>query len=66
MLIDLKGEWWNVDQIAKIEPFFHQGLVAEEPTEVVYMATLSTGDKRGITEEEFSRIINLSNGEFKR
>ena len=60
MFVDLKGEWWNVDQIAKIEPF-RPAFGGELPTtEIVYVVTLSSGQTRGITEEEFTRIMNVS------
>jgi hypothetical protein len=64
MFVDLKGEWWNVDQIAKIEPYRPQGAgwdnAPPPPTEIVYVVTLSSGHQRGVTKEEFTRIVNIS------
>jgi hypothetical protein len=70
MFVDLKGEWWNVDQIAKIEPFHPAKFtgwgdaIPNQPATadtITYVATLSTGQARGITDEEFKRIMNVSN-----
>jgi hypothetical protein len=64
MFIELSGEWWNVDQITKIEPFYptRSGWDNSEVsrTEIVYVVTSSSGDKRGITEKEFKQIMNIS------
>jgi len=59
VFVDLAGEWWNIDHIAKIEPARHEGLVPKNSYGVIYMATLSTGDKRGLTEEEFRLIMDI-------
>lgn len=61
MFIELKGEWWNVDQIIKIEPYRQQGAGPQPVSEIIYTVTLSSGQQRGITEEEFKRIMNISN-----
>ena len=65
MFIELKGEWWNIDQIAKIEKYHPAkstgwGDPIAETTDIIYVATLSSGQTRGVTEEEFRRIMNIS------
>ena len=65
LFVDLKGEWWNANHIVKIEPFRQQKFnewgepILDAPTEIKYVATLSNGDKRGLTDEEFRTIMNV-------
>ena len=64
MLIDLGGHrhvWCNVGQIVRIEPAIHEGLKPAEPSKIVWAVTFSDGSQRGITEEEFDRIMIISN-----
>ena len=64
MFIDLGGHrhvWCNVDQIVRIEPAIHEGAPVSEPSKIVWAVTFSDGSQRGITEEEFNRIMIISN-----
>lgn len=54
--IDLKGEWWNVEQITKIEK-----RTSGSDHGIPYVVTLSDGSQRGIAEEEFRKIMVIAN-----
>jgi hypothetical protein len=54
MFVDLGGVWCNVDQIVKIEKSLHPATV------ITYVVTFSDGAQRGITDEEFKRIMNAN------
>ena len=61
MFVDLSGavrSWWNVDHIIKIE----DTVPPITNCKIVYTVTFTDGFMRGITEEEFKRIMNVSDG----
>ena len=61
--VDLNGVWINVDQIVRIDrhPLQREGWTnAPMPPEVTRVITFSTGDMRGISDEEFEQIMNIS------
>ena len=61
--VDLGGHrevWCNVDQIVRIQRPIHEGFVPAEPSKIVWVVTLSDGVQRGITEEEFERIMVMT------
>ena len=61
MFVDLgDGEWWNVDAIIKVEEARRYPPSPLPTSKIAYVVTLSNGDQRGITEEQFRRIFNIS------
>jgi hypothetical protein len=53
--------WCNIDQIVMIEPAIHEGFKSAEPSKVVWSVVFSDGSGRGITEEQFERIMIVCN-----
>ena len=53
--------WVNIDQIVRIEPAVHHGVPDTTPSKGVWAVTLVDGSYRGITDDEFRRIMRIGN-----
>ncbi len=58
---DHRAYWCNVDHIIGIEPLIQEGVKPTEPSKIVWAVTFSDNSRRGITEEAFKLIMNVSN-----
>ena len=62
---DIRDFWINVDQIVSIEPAMPSrdgwtGKPSEPPSKVAWVVTLSNGTTRGVTDEDLTKIKNVS------